>query len=259
MSFDKAKPAASTGLKASNPEILANWTAIEAALDAEHTFATSGTQDGKHTQGSARPFFQDSAPTTRIDGNAFTSADLGLLWIDSNSTPDNQFNILTATTPTWTPISTEIIAVMVAATHTWADVQTMASPVINTAISGTAVLDEDDLSSDSATQIATQQSIKAYIDTQIAAIGSLFGSWLSRSTDTSYLAATDGFVCAYSTTGTAHLEGFTDSSNPPTTKRLEDNPGGISGGGRCLTMPVKNGDYWQVDNADSIYWLPIGS
>jgi len=43
-------------------------------------------------------------------------------------------------------------------------VKTFTSPVINTAISGTAVLDEDTMSSDSATQIATQQSIKAYVD-----------------------------------------------------------------------------------------------
>jgi hypothetical protein len=41
---------------------------------------------------------------------------------------------------------------------------TLTSPVINTGVSGTAVLDEDDMSSDSNTQIATQQSIKAYVD-----------------------------------------------------------------------------------------------
>ena len=42
--------------------------------------------------------------------------------------------------------------------------KTLTSPVLNTGVSGTAVLDEDDLSTDSATQLATQQSIKAYID-----------------------------------------------------------------------------------------------
>ena len=46
--------------------------------------------------------------------------------------------------------------------------KTLTSPVINTGVSGTAVLDEDDMSSDSATQLATQQSIKAYVDTQTA-------------------------------------------------------------------------------------------
>lgn len=47
--------------------------------------------------------------------------------------------------------------------------KTLTSPVLNTGVSGTAVLDEDTLVSDSATQLATQQSIKAYVDAQIAA------------------------------------------------------------------------------------------
>jgi len=46
---------------------------------------------------------------------------------------------------------------------------TITSGVLNTAVSGSAVLDEDNFASNSATQIATQQSIKAYIDTQITA------------------------------------------------------------------------------------------
>lgn len=40
---------------------------------------------------------------------------------------------------------------------------TLTSPVINTGISGTAFLDEDDMASDSATKVASQQSIKAYV------------------------------------------------------------------------------------------------
>ena len=43
------------------------------------------------------------------------------------------------------------------------------SAVLNTGVSGSAVADEDDMSSDSATLLATQQSIKAYVDTQITA------------------------------------------------------------------------------------------
>ena len=45
--------------------------------------------------------------------------------------------------------------------------KTLTSPVLNTGVSGTAILDEDNMSSDSATQLATQQSIKAYVDSQI--------------------------------------------------------------------------------------------
>ena len=44
---------------------------------------------------------------------------------------------------------------------------TITSPTLNTGVSGTAVLDEDNMASDSATKLATQQSIKAYIDNQI--------------------------------------------------------------------------------------------
>jgi len=43
---------------------------------------------------------------------------------------------------------------------------TIPSPVLNTGVSGTAVKDEDNMSSDSATHVATQQSIKAYVDSQ---------------------------------------------------------------------------------------------
>ena len=46
----------------------------------------------------------------------------------------------------------------------------LTSPVLNTSISGTAFKDEDNMSSDSATAVASQQSIKAYVDTQVATI-----------------------------------------------------------------------------------------
>ena len=46
--------------------------------------------------------------------------------------------------------------------------KTLTSPVLNTGVSGSAILDEDNFASDSATKLATQQSIKAYIATQIS-------------------------------------------------------------------------------------------
>ena len=46
---------------------------------------------------------------------------------------------------------------------------TITSGVFNTGVSGSAVLDEDNMASDSATKLATQQSIKAYVDNQIDA------------------------------------------------------------------------------------------
>ena len=46
---------------------------------------------------------------------------------------------------------------------------TLTSPVFNTGVSGTAVLDEDDMASNSATKAVTQQSFKKYVDDTIAA------------------------------------------------------------------------------------------
>ncbi len=47
--------------------------------------------------------------------------------------------------------------------------KTLTSPVLNGSLSGTAFLDEDNLASDSATKVASQQSIKAYVDANITA------------------------------------------------------------------------------------------
>lgn len=132
MAWDKEKIAEGVLAPDLNDEIRANWAALEAALDTYAYFATGGVQTGRPRPGSARPYFQDAAPTARLDGDYFTSDDYGTVWIDSNTDPDNQFNILTAAdgagTETWTPISTEVIAVMVAAAHTWALTQTFSVP-----------------------------------------------------------------------------------------------------------------------------------
>ena len=48
--------------------------------------------------------------------------------------------------------------------------KTLTSPVLNGTLSGTAFVDEDDMSSNSATVAASQQSIKAYVDNSIGAI-----------------------------------------------------------------------------------------
>ena len=46
----------------------------------------------------------------------------------------------------------------------------LTSPVLNTSVSGTAFKDEDDMASNSATALASQQSIKAYVDNEIASV-----------------------------------------------------------------------------------------
>lgn len=71
---------------------------------------------------------------------------------------------------------------------------TVTSPVLNTGVSGSAVLDEDNMVSDSATQLATQQSIKAYVDNSLPSrsSGVTAGSTSSpTTTSTTYADMTD--------------------------------------------------------------------
>ena len=72
--------------------------------------------------------------------------------------------------------------------------KTLTSPVINTGVSGSAILDEDDFASDSATKLATQQSIKAYVTSQVATANEL-----SELTDTNITSAADGALLFYDT------------------------------------------------------------
>src|SRR5210317_2477413 len=58
----------------------------------------------------------------------------------------------------------------------------------------TGILDEDNMSTDSATQLATQQSIKAYVDSQVATANEL-----SELTDTNITSAADGSLLFYDT------------------------------------------------------------
>ena len=65
--------------------------------------------------------------------------------------------------------------------------KTLTSPVINTGVSGTAIKDEDNMASDSATHLATQQSIKAYVDATAQTteeVQDIVGAMFSSNTET---------------------------------------------------------------------------
>jgi len=65
--------------------------------------------------------------------------------------------------------------------------KTLTSPVLNTGVSGTAIKDEDTMTSDSDTHLATQQSIKAYVDSSIKTqeeIEDFAGGMFSGNTET---------------------------------------------------------------------------
>lgn len=88
-------------------------------------------------------------------------------------------------------------------------------------------------------------------------IDSIFGAWAGKSNNTSYLAASDGFVVGYGSRVTDQYC-YTDSSNPPTSiKFANDAENGYGGGG--FMFPVIKGNYWKVTGATAVFWLPIGA
>jgi len=68
--------------------------------------------------------------------------------------------------------------------------QTLTSPVINTGLSGTAIVDEDTMVSNSDTKVPTQQSVKAYVDAnkgKILQVGSAIDSSAISTTSGSFI------------------------------------------------------------------------
>ena len=86
----------------------------------------------------------------------------------TNKSIDLTNNTLTGTTAEFNTALTDNDFATLTGTETLTN-KTLTSPVLNTSISGTAFKDEDDMSSDSATAVASQQSIKAYVDAQLTA------------------------------------------------------------------------------------------
>lgn len=95
--------------------------------------------------------------------------------------------------------------------------KTLTSPVINTSVSGTAVLDEDNMASNSATQLATQQSIKAYADTKQTQGDVLddLNTLGAPTTDGEFIVATGAGAFAYETGATLRTSIGVGTSDSP--------------------------------------------
>ena len=131
-----------------------SMSGIKAALlaGADITAVIAGTGlTGGATSGEA---------TLNIDGTVVTLAGSQTLTNKTLTTP--VISTISNTGTITLPTSSDTL-VGRATTDTLTN-KTLTSPVINTGVSGSAILDEDNLSSDSATKLATQQSIKAYVD-----------------------------------------------------------------------------------------------
>ena len=107
------------------------------------------------------PFTTDSGSgQITMDSETLTLA--GGTGIDSSATSNTATFAIDSTVTTLTGTQT--------LTNKTLTSPTLTSPVFNTALSGTAFLDEDDMASDSNNKMASQQSIKAYVDNTLAAL-----------------------------------------------------------------------------------------
>ena len=136
--------------------------ALSIDLDSESLTFTGGTGIDTSGSGNAVTFAIDSTVATLTGSQTLTNKTLTAPVISTIS------NTGTVTLPT----STDTL-VGRATTDTLTN-KTLTSPTITTgtlngAVSGTSIKDEDDMSSDSASHLATQQSIKAYVDSQVTA------------------------------------------------------------------------------------------
>ena len=99
--------------------------------------------------------------------NAAGTAGYQNLRVNAVSAPGGLTGALTGNASTATKIATITNADIVQKTSTQTLTnKTLTSPVLNTGVSGTAIKDEDNMSSNSDSHLATQQSIKAYVDAQ---------------------------------------------------------------------------------------------
>ena len=159
--------------------------ALSIDLDSETLTFTGGTGVDTSGSGNAVTFAIDSTVATLTGSQTLTNKSITAPVLTGSASSagsilfkedtDNGTNAVTLIGPASTadvtvtlPAATDTL-VGKATTDTLTN-KTLTSPVLDTAVSGTAVLDEDNMASDSATKLATQQSIKAYVDTEIAAI-----------------------------------------------------------------------------------------
>ena len=146
-----------TQITAEDLDITTDSGTIAIDLDSETLTVAGGTGLDSSATGNTVTLAIDSTVTTLAGSQTLTNKTLTAPVISTIS------NTGTITLPT----STDTL-VGRATTDTLTN-KTLTSAVLNGAISGTSIKDEDDMSSNSATHLATQQSIKAYVDTQITA------------------------------------------------------------------------------------------
>tara|TARA_B110000438_G_scaffold297032_1_gene342731 strand:- start:29188 stop:34323 length:5136 start_codon:yes stop_codon:yes gene_type:complete len=111
---------------------------------------------------------------------------------------------------------------------------TLTSPVFNTGLSGSAFLDEDNMASNSATKVASQQSIKAYVDAQVDT-----ADQLSEMNDVTLTSVADGSLLLYDTGNSVWIDNVMSGD-----ATLADTG--------ALTLATVNGNVGQAGSATAI-------
>jgi hypothetical protein len=139
-------------------------------------------------------------------------------------------------------------------------------------VDGYALIDDDSMATASATNVASAESTKAYVDAKA------LGSWSDKGTAavSATQATTDGFLIGIvnvaSSTNFGRILGYTDANANPTTLRASATCGRFEGAAgqssindsSSFCMPVKKGDYYKTAVSASstatyqFYWIPLG-
>jgi len=227
---------------------LATQQSIKAYVDSQ---VTAQDLDFQGDTGGALSIDLDSEALTIAGGTGIdTSGSLNTLTVAIDSTVATLIGTQTLTNKTLTtpiissisntgtltlPTSTDTL-VGRATTDTLTN-KTLTSAVLNGTVSGTSIKDEDNMVSDSASHLATQQSIKAYVDAQVTASDLDFqadtGGALSIDLDSEVMTFTGG--TGIDTSGSGNVVTFAIDSTVATltgTQTLTN---------KTLTSPTVNG------------------
>ena len=183
---------------------------IQTQLDAKGTGTVSSLSDLSVTATAAELNIMDGVTATTaelniMDGVTSTTAELNIL--DGVTSTAAELNILDGVTSTTAELNildgvtatTAELNILDGVTSTAAELNildgvTSTTAELNILDGVTAFVDEDDMSSDSATSIPSQQSVKAYVDSQVASADTL-----AELTDTNITSPADGALLFYDT------------------------------------------------------------
>lgn len=114
--WSEASPSLSEPRRDGALEIVSLRGAVRDRLEKEHVAPAAGGVGGEHSAGSAKAYIDASAPTTRPDTSALTTADRGRLWSQSYAGAIKLYN---GTTWIYPEYATQAFSSNIAGTAPW--------------------------------------------------------------------------------------------------------------------------------------------